>query len=470
MNNTQTSTSPAAPSKSWVRQTRWAWIVATLCFGLLLAGRIGYIDRFAMPHPFWDQWDSEGAFLLKKWEEDQLQGSDLIAPHNEHRILWSRLLSLGVYELGDGEWNNIPLAIASSALFALVLAALAWLIWRSTAGLPTKLVCSALLLATGLLPLGWENFLVGFQSSFYFLMGWSVLGLAAMSATPSWTTRALALVAAIGCVFSMASGVVCVAAMIATGVLRAVGTRRLARSEVVLMAALAYIAVRAYLAVPTIEGHLPLRAQDGPELIRSFLIAAGWPARDHHVWYVPLLWLPCLVSAWLVLTGRVRERMDLFMSGLAILVLGQALAIAYSRGHGLTLIPYRYAELLMFALLANGWLAMRCVHHLVTDAALRTRIALSLLPVAWLGLVSYHLIERQPQDIAYMQDRHRLGCIQYQTLRAYMFSGNPAALQQPFLHIPYPSAERLAQLASDPTLKPLLSGLMQPTLPENCRP
>src|SRR5512146_802367 len=93
------------------------WLIIPLAGALIVIGaKCWMISRFGNPTPFWDQWDAEGANLYPKYFDGTLTLSDLLAPHNEHRILLTRLWALLLLEL-EGYWDPILQMAANALLF-----------------------------------------------------------------------------------------------------------------------------------------------------------------------------------------------------------------------------------------------------------------------------------------------------------------------------------------------------------------
>src|SRR5437764_9968376 len=134
-------------------------LIATppLLIGLLIL-------RDGVDVPFWDQWDGT-APLFEKMAAGTLGFADFFAQHNEHRILFPRLIFFGLGRLTH--WN------VRAELFVIWFLALVCLfnIWQMTRRSAWKdsfrsfllLFSSSVLLFS---PLNRENFLWGFQIGF----------------------------------------------------------------------------------------------------------------------------------------------------------------------------------------------------------------------------------------------------------------------------------------------------------------
>jgi hypothetical protein len=143
--------------------------LALIVFILVGLSRLYFVENFAVPLPYWDQWDAEGDFLLRPWIEGTLKLSDLWQPHNEHRIFPTRVLSLAIFEI-TGSWNNLTEARFNILLAAAIPAILTWLMCRHGALFGKRYLLLIVVIAQFALPFSFENLLIGFQSQFYFLI------------------------------------------------------------------------------------------------------------------------------------------------------------------------------------------------------------------------------------------------------------------------------------------------------------
>ncbi len=62
------------------------------CASLVLGAKFWLIGANGSITPFWDQWDGEAAGLYQPYLAGHLRWLDLFAPHNEHRIFFTRAL------------------------------------------------------------------------------------------------------------------------------------------------------------------------------------------------------------------------------------------------------------------------------------------------------------------------------------------------------------------------------------------
>src|ERR1039458_76733 len=104
---------------------QWRLGCALLALFVLVCGaRLSLVDFCGASVPFWDQWDAEGDALFAPLLQGHLPLSRLFEPHMEHRIVLTRLLALGLFEL-DGMWDprlemvvNAGIAAGTAAIVA----------------------------------------------------------------------------------------------------------------------------------------------------------------------------------------------------------------------------------------------------------------------------------------------------------------------------------------------------------------
>jgi hypothetical protein len=169
----------------------FAWLV-------ILGGKLATIGAFGTDLPYWDQWAKEGEHILMPWFRGQSFLTGLVSPHNEHRIVPTLLLNLGLV-VGGGQWDARVQCIASAAVHATVLVGLVGWAWRRV-GRNWGLAALGLAALIGALPIAWDNVLGGFQSQYYFLAGASLLAMERLLSAPVarwgwWVGLAFGLVA-----------------------------------------------------------------------------------------------------------------------------------------------------------------------------------------------------------------------------------------------------------------------------------
>src|SRR5438270_13763777 len=174
-------------------------------FLIVFGARLLLVQHFGSDVPILDQWDIEGAFLLKPCAEGSFHLSDLFAAHNEHRLVVSRLWTLLFFKL-NGQWDPLLEIVANAVLFGGIAVAIAAASWR-TLRQPTPLLAVAGVALWGALPYAQENSLWGCQSSFYFLIFFSIAAIWALLVLPDTLIRSwLGIVVTLSACFMMGSG------------------------------------------------------------------------------------------------------------------------------------------------------------------------------------------------------------------------------------------------------------------------
>lgn len=453
---------PTAADDSRGRTWRKALTLSAL-FCLILLGRFIFVSIYAESVPFWDQWDAEGKLLIKPWLEGRLGVSQMLAAHNEHRILLTRLISLALLEANNRQWDNLVSAYVNVALYAanpvLLFAVL-------SSGLRTRSGRALLfiaLLALAWLPYGWENSLVGFQSQFYLmsLLAIWVIVIAAKAADNIWLPLKLLVPAVFG-LFTMATGFLGLVSAGAVLTLRALGGQlRVVRGGIT-VCVLAGICLVAFAFVPHISGHDSFRAHGLNDWLSKLSGILGWPA-PHSSMIWPLIWLPTLLTIWAMFRDRRVAQHELVALGLSFWTLLQIASIAYSRG----VLSSRYLDTVSVGVIANLWMALHFSESWRQTRRAPTWRWLGHAPLGLLVLcVGFGLAQSTPSNLASAGERHRISIRQTINVRAFVSSGDRAYLDnQPPMHIPYPSPDILAGLLNDKTLRAALPASVRKPLP-----
>ncbi|OQY54754.1 MAG: hypothetical protein B6247_10560 [Candidatus Parabeggiatoa sp. nov. 2] len=388
--------------------------VALVIFG----ARLWLIHNFGSPVPFWDQWDAEAAGIFRRWFNNTWTFSDFFAAHNEHRIFFTRILSLLLLVLNERQWDPLLGMVVNALLFSLT-AVILIIMLNNLLG---KAVQNVMLLTVALLwsvPYAWENTLASFQSHFIIL--------------PLIVLKLYLIVIDAGKRVSHLPTLL-VGLIITTG-------------SVILI----------LLILVNVPHHSVLRAGNLNEFMQAFGKALAWP------WITPpwislVLYLPFLALVFRTLWLRRKpSQAELFVLALGGWVILQAASMAYARGVGGMAPASRYMDilalgvivnLLAFYFMAQSWYGLpnRIKPYLNTSACL------------WIGLVILGLGELAVMDSWHaIQNRGLHYEKQLKNTREFIRTGHLSVLQnKPFLHIPYPSAERLAQLLAHPQLRAIL--------------
>jgi MFS family permease len=444
------------------RVVRFGLIACLVAF--VLGARWAVIDRFGMDLPEWDQWDAEGTNMLAHWYHGHLTLGELLQPQNEHRVVLTKLVNLGLTVV-NGQWDQ-RLEAAFNAILPGLIAVGFYLLGLRFVDRRWHALLFVLLAAAYGLPFAWHNVIAGFNSQQFFLIGLSFGAIAGLPAARPWSRRwwlgaacmALALV-------SMASGFF--AAAVVLGLVLLLLIRRevswsSAAPTLILAAILISIGCLTRVTVPFHEAE---KAHSAGEFAASLVQSLEWPARKlMNAWLTAILWLPWCLLAWRTLRrppGAGRE-FGVILLGLGAWVLLQLLATAYARGVEGRPPASRYVDTLVFGVVVNalalGWLAR------FGRADLAARGTRAFLALAWIGVViggSDDQLKRSlPHELPDQGAYHR-SCVA--NVRSYLATGDEAYLRNP--DIPYPGTESFLLRLLTPPLRELLPASVRDPLP-----
>ena len=144
-------------------------------FLFVVGAKLWVVGEAGSSLPYQDQIDAEGESILRPWLEGRLNWQEFFAPHNEHRIVFTKLIALGVVAV-NGQWDAYIQAVLNAFIHAgLLLIILNWLS-RNLTGWRFHLV-SLVSVSLWIVPFDWENTLQGFQSQIYLVLTFSALQL-----------------------------------------------------------------------------------------------------------------------------------------------------------------------------------------------------------------------------------------------------------------------------------------------------
>jgi hypothetical protein len=436
-----------------------------LVFASVLGAQLALVAAAGTDAPFHDQWNVEGQWLYPAWRDGTLRFSDLLRPVNEHRIVWTHLLNLGLFA-ADGQWDPLVQLAAMALLRATCAAGLAWGVARGLSGAAQAAVAAAVVWA--FLPhLAWHGVLWGFESQVDFALGFSLLALALLGAAAPSRGRVIAgLVAGGAALLAMGAGALVPVALAGLAGLRMIERRAVTRADLLATWPVAVLLAAAWWLRVEVPEHAVLRPTGWAEFFAATWRVLAWPhgggATAALALNLPLLaavlgrafrWRP---------PGPGEDRVVLW-GGWSVAL---ALATAWSRGGGPELqagVPSRYVDFVVLLPLANLW----CAVVLARAAAGRFRgIAWpaaaawgAFLLAGWLGLsaeVMRGLVLPRAADRA----------APVRLLRAYQESGDPAVFAgRPRLLVPHPNPEVVRAVLADPRLRGALPPSLQPERP-----
>jgi hypothetical protein len=442
------------------------WLVATGVFLAVLVAQLVLVALVGTDIPLFDQWDSEGKSLYPSWLDGTWRVADLLRAHNEHRILWTRLLDLGLF-VANGQWDPLVQMAAGAFIHAAAAAFLAVLLaagWRPA----VQGAIAAGIALINVPHIAWSNALCGFQSQFYFAILFSFIALWWLTPGRASGWRiAGGIFAAVAACFSMGAGAFIPLALICLAILRAVERRAFDRQLLRDIAPGLGLLVFAWMVRAPVSSHVAFQAESWASFISAFARSAAWP----HVW-MPIAALvlngPLLLGIGRRLAARcsnsdIREDFVLLLGLWALIA---AAAMAWSRGGGPEFdgaVPPRYYDFLILLPVANVWCAIRSYREVSTA---RRGVAKSLLvgwglflATGWLGLSADAL---RGVIIPRAKDRDapvRLAIAFQRTRDPAVFAGRSILL------IPHTSAESVDAVLSDRRLTGKLPPSFQPGEP-----
>ena len=332
----------AARAQRGRRLARW-FLLAGFCL-LIFGGKLWLIDVAGSDLPSWDAWDAEGEVVFRPWLEGWMHAKEIVHPHNEHRVIVTKLVALGLLA-ANHQWDGFLEAVVSAAVHTLSALVLLQLGRRWLKGI-LIVPYAALLVFVFTLPFSWENSLFGFQNSFYFLLLFTLghvwLTLRTDAFTPGW---GLGQLAGIGGLLSMASGFFSAIAVVLVLLHRFVRERRCTAQQIASLLLCGGLVVAGWLMRNDVPGHVPLHAHSIGQFITAFLQLLAWPGSALFPWSL-VLFVPAIVFLVKRIRTRATSTSDAIQLGLLSWLLLQCLATAYARGGSGAVLSPRYLDLL----------------------------------------------------------------------------------------------------------------------------
>jgi hypothetical protein len=367
------------------------------------------IDSLGSSLPLLNEWNSQGTALLKPWVEGTLHFADLFTPHNEHRIVLSRVLTLGLFWLNE-QWDSRFALVSNAVGFALLAVAVAAALWKLF-GRRSRVFIFASVALWSALPYAYENTLWGFQSPFYILLFLSFLGIWGAGlhsvGSPWWL---VGLGAALLACLSMASGFLAPVALVGLGALK-VAKKQHSFQDFLITAALSLgmVALSLYFQVK-VPQHEVLKAVSFSAWFAALGRALAWPFSGPPVAavavYFPVLAL--LISYCLkrrAVLDLERSRPVEALVCVAFWVVLQAAAIAYGRGGDGSQCPgSRHMDLLAPGVLVNLFAVVTLLS--VNRQSSWIRCGANLAGTVWMMWVLYGVVGTSHDQFSRCLARH----------------------------------------------------------------
>jgi hypothetical protein len=447
----------------------------------LLGLKLWLIHSYGNEVPYWDQWDAEAAGLYVPFLRGELSWSELLAPHNEHRIFTTRILGLLLFQL-NGLWSPLLEMVVNAVLHVLALGTAVWLMAKAAnkRSLAVLLLFALLLFA---IPFGWENTLAGFQAQFYFVLLFSVLSiwwLIAAQALSRWWWLGIA--SAVAAYFSLASGVFALAAASVALLLRfAIVSRD--RRELLGALLLLVLFLAGVFTTPVLEQHAQLKASDAKHFFKALSLVLAWPFQiSPEALEVAAEEWPSL-KEWLLVVARnlpaaalvccllwkrsVRSAPAWFLLALAIWFGGQAAAVAYGRSNDA--LTSRYLDLHAMGVLVN----FACLVAICAGSRRWPRRGATVVGCLWVLATMNALLGTAAIGLPLaLEGKRDTSSAQESNVSAYLAGEDREKFRAlPFLQLPYPNADRLAKLLDSPETQRILpKNLQRPLEPAAVMP
>ena len=415
-------------------------ITALFAFLFLVAGiKLMIVASYGNITPFWDQWDAEAEGLFRPFLEGFLSWKDLVAPHNEHRILAGRLLALLLFVVNGDLWNPLAEMVVNAFLHTMALLLVVYGIGKvfidKVAGIGFMLFAAILFS----IPLGWENILTN-NSSLYLLLFFSVIFLWALFSASHGSALWYVVIAGsalLSCV-SLASGALTIASgMVFLAVQWVTGVRR-DKTSAAVMVLLLLLLVAAIHFTPTIEGHAALKSKSILDFLVALLRTTGG-----FVLYIPSV----VFMLRQLRRPPVSSDPSWFLFALSLWVCSQILVLCYGRSHGI--LASRYFDIYAIGLLVN----FASFFVLMKGGGSRLKRAFQ----TWLVLVCIGIGFFFPGVAGNLENRRAEGHEHELHVRAYLKTRDIAILQDKAPErVPYPDPVRLKRLLDNETIQSFL--------------
>ncbi len=419
---------------------------------IIFSAKLLIIHNFGSQVPFFDQWGAEAANLYLPWLNNNLTLNHLFDPHNEHRIFFSRILSLSLLILNDGQWDPMfgmvvnALISTSTAIFLIII--LNKLLEKKFQNIILFTIC-----LIWSIPYGWGNIIASFQSAFYIMLLFTIaicwgLLLHDNFSLKWWIGATLAFLIT----FTIASGFLILLVIFvikAYLILIDTGNRKYHLPTLFLIIASIIISL---LLIVRVSHHEVLIANNITEFMLTFSKSLAWPWVTHPFVSL-LLYLPFLVFVFRMLWLRQKpSKAELFVLALGGWVILQSASIAYARGAGGMTPVSRYMDILALGIIIN----LLSLIFISSNLPRWTNPYLNIYSILWkfliiFGIGNLVMVSSWPG----MQLRNQNYNEYSKNIREFIRTSKLETLQKPNI-IPHPNAEFLASLLSNPKLRAIL--------------
>lgn len=438
------------------RRTLSRWLLLAGFVLLIFGGKLALLSFAGSSLPSWDQWDGQSEHILRPWQEGRLGWQNFFQPHNEHRIVVTKIFTL-VLCAANGQWDAFVETVANAALhtaFALLLLLTArrWVrgAWLGAFG--------ALLVLLFTLPFAWENTLFGIQSVFYFMLLFSFghlwLTLGEPRSRLAWNLgQACGLIA----LFTVSSGFFSSLAVLAVLGWKLLRRHPLRRADWIAFAVAVVCVPAGLLMKVEVPDHAVLKSHSASQFAEALSQLLAWPLSSWAPWALILVLPPFAFFLRRIFRSDAAREYDFPLLGLVVWWLLQCIAISLVRGGGGTALSPRYLDLLCVGVgLAFLLIVLEFRGHYRTAFA-----------VLWGASVVIGLalqVRNGWQDgVLYRRETHHK---QELHVRDYLRTGEAAhLLNKPWGDVPYPWGERLVPRLAPPAVQNLMPACVRRSVP-----
>jgi hypothetical protein len=104
-------------------------ILLASLFLILVGSRTALVGYAGSSTPLMDEWDGDAALILKPYLQGNLTVGDLLTPFNEHRIFFTRLLVMSLFNI-SGYWDVVLQMTTNAILDCTTVVALSYALSR----------------------------------------------------------------------------------------------------------------------------------------------------------------------------------------------------------------------------------------------------------------------------------------------------------------------------------------------------
>jgi hypothetical protein len=429
------------------------WMAAL--FLLVFSAKLLLMREYALTVPFWDSWDGEARGLYLPFNECRLSWGQRFSLHNEHRVFFTRLLSLGVL-IVNGQWDPRLQQVVNAAMHALTAILMVALLWMGNERRHLDLLVFVCAVAFAL-PFSWENTLIAFQSAFYFQLLFSLLALwlttSYHAGTGPWCLGGFCAVCGL---FTAAGGVLTPLAIAGAITLKLANDRREWREPLITLGAAAVVfAFGMAMASPPLPHHAALKARTAAEFAGALGRNLAWPWVKQPKLSI-VMWLPLGALLVTLLRRAKTTALERLTVSLGVWVALQAGAIAYGRGAGAPSPAPRYQDFLSLGFVANT-MAMVVGLDRTRRGTMARRLVMGALG-SWL-LISLIGVDRLVKGtLADLSVWRQVWSAHAANVRRFIVTGDLTEFtsKQPLNELPYPDAQSLASVLQDPYIRRVL--------------